>query len=261
MTFYGKARGDHHAHDHAHESPMTMVAPLGVLAIGAVLAGMVWYKPFFGDHERMTAFFAMPHHAVAEAGAAGEPGASGEGTTDHATTTEAAPEATTEAAAAAGGHAVAGAAPEGAIFMSEASNAVLDAAHHAPWWVKVSPFVAMLIGFVTAYVFYIRDPSIPGRLAAQQPILYRFLLNKWYFDEIYDALIVEPAKRLGSFLWKKGDGNVIDGTINGVAMGFIPRLTRIAARMQSGYLFTYAFAMVIGIAVLLTWMTLLGGAH
>ncbi|MGB2891593.1 MAG: NADH-quinone oxidoreductase subunit L, partial [Albidovulum sp.] len=154
-----------------------------------------------------------------------------------------------------------GHAPQGAILMSEASSKVLDDAHHAPAWVKVSPFVAMLIGFVTAWVFYVRDPSIPGRLAAQQPILYRFLLNKWYFDEIYDAIFVRPAKWLGGFLWKKGDGDVIDGTINGVAMGFVPMLTRIVSRAQSGYIFTYAFAMVIGIAVLLTWMTISGGAH
>src|SRR5690606_24818734 len=104
-------------------------------------------------------------------------------------------------------------------------------------------------------------PSIPGRLAAQQPILYRFLLNKWYFDEIYDAILVRPALRLGRFLWRRGDGNVIDGTINGVAMGLVPALTRIAQRAQSGYLFHYAFAMVIGIALLLTWMTLSGGAE
>ncbi|WP_347313030.1 NADH-quinone oxidoreductase subunit L [Defluviimonas sp. SAOS-178_SWC] len=271
MTFYGKARGDHHAHDHAHESPMTMVAPLGVLALGAVFAGMLWYKPFFGDHDRMLSFFAMPHHAEAAAEGHGEAAATTtEATGDHAATTEAATDHTAAAAegenaavsAAEGDHAVtAGHAPEGAIYMSEASNTVLDDAHHAPAWVKVSPFVAMLIGFVTAWVFYIKDPSIPGRLAAQQPILYRFLLNKWYFDEIYDAIFVGPAKRLGSFLWKRGDGNVIDGTINGVAMGFVPMLTRIAARMQSGYIFTYAFAMVIGIAVLLVWMTLSGGAH
>lgn len=105
------------------------------------------------------------------------------------------------------------------------------------------------------------DPSIPGRLAAQQPILYRFLLNKWYFDEIYDAIFVRPALALGRLLWKKGDGAVIDGTINGVAMGLVPTLTRWASRAQSGYIFTYAFAMVIGIAILLTWMTLSGGAH
>ncbi|MGB3314727.1 MAG: NADH-quinone oxidoreductase subunit L [Albidovulum sp.] len=268
LTFYGTERGDHHAHEHAHESPMTMVAPLGVLALGAVFAGMLWYKPFFGDHDRMTSFFAMPHHADAAA--------------DHGTATEAADMATTDAEATAGhgtataevaddhaaadadaGHApaAAGHAPQGAIYMSEASNKVLDDAHHAPAWVKSSPFVAMLIGLLTAYVFYIRDPSIPGRLAAQQPILYRFLLNKWYFDEIYDVLFIRPAKWLGSFLWKKGDGNVIDGTINGVAMGFVPTLTRLVNKAQSGYIFTYAFAMVIGIAALLTWMSLMGGAH
>jgi NADH-quinone oxidoreductase subunit L len=260
MTFYGTERGDHHAHEHAHESPMTMTIPLGALALGAIFAGMLWYKPFFGDHERMLEFFAMPEHeaVAAEAGAATEPAA----TTEPATTEPAPAEDHAASEAPAEGHgAMAGHAPEGGIFMSEASNQVLTNAHESPVWVKVSPFVAMLIGFVTAYVFYIRDPSIPGRLAAQQPILYRFLLNKWYFDEIYDALIVGPAKRFGGFLWKKGDGNVIDGTINGVAMGVIPTLTRIAARLQSGYIFTYAFAMVIGIAVLLLWMTLSGGAR
>lgn len=72
----------------------------------------------------------------------------------------------------------------------------------APNWVKVSPFVAMLIGFVTAWVFYIKDPSIPAVPAAQQPILYRFLLNKWYFDELYDVIFVRPARWLGNFLWE-----------------------------------------------------------
>jgi NADH-quinone oxidoreductase subunit L len=152
------------------------------------------------------------------------------------------------------------AAPEGAIFMAP-DNHVMDDAHHAPAWVKVSPFVAMLIGLFTAWVFYIRDPSIPGRLAAQQRPLYEFLLNKWYFDEIYDFLFVRPAKRLGNFLWKRGDGGVIDGFLNGVAMGVVPFFTRLAGRMQSGYLFHYAFAMVLGILILITWMTIGGGAH
>jgi NADH-quinone oxidoreductase subunit L len=261
LTFFGTERGDHHAHEHAHESPATMTVPLGVLAIGAIFAGMLWYKPFFGDHAAMVRFFAMPEHAAAPAeGASDQAATTGEATTGEATTGAATEPAATETAAAGEGHA-AGHAPAGAIFMSEAANTVLDDAHHAPAWVKVSPFVAMLIGLVTAFVFYIVDPSIPRRLAAQQPILYRFLLNKWYFDEIYDAVFVRPAKWLGAFLWKRGDGNVIDGTINGVAMGFIPTLTRIAARLQSGYIFTYAFVMIIGIAVLLTWMTISGGSH
>jgi NADH-quinone oxidoreductase subunit L len=72
---------------------------------------------------------------------------------------------------------------------------------------------------------------------------------------------VQPAKKIGAFLWKRGDGAVIDGSINGVAMGVIPFFTRLAGRAQSGYIFTYAFWMVIGIAVLVTWMSLTGGAH
>ncbi|MCT8328550.1 NADH-quinone oxidoreductase subunit L [Albidovulum sediminis] len=264
LTFYGEERGDHHAHEHAHESPWTMTVPLGVLAIGAVLAGMIWYKPFFGDHETMVRFFALPQHEVAaEAGTAeGEAAATaGHGTEATAeATTEATAEATTEAAPAEG-HTEVGHAPQGAILMSEASNTVLDDAHHAPAWVKVSPFVAMILGFLVAWIFYIRRPDLPRAFAENQPILYRFLLNKWYFDEVYDAIFVRPAKALGRFLWKKGDGAVIDGTINGVAMGLVPALTRIVNRAQSGYLFHYAFAMVIGIAILLVWMTLSGGAH
>jgi len=252
MTFYGTPRGDQHTHDHAHESPMTMLVPLGVLAIGAVFSGMVWYGSFFGDHNRVNAFFGIPVHETAAA--------------DHGDTTEATAEADHGAATAdTGDHSAATVmehhdAPQGAIFMA-ADNHIMDDAHHAPNWVKVSPFIAMLIGFLTAWLFYIRNPELPGKLAAQQRPLYNFLLNKWYFDEIYDFLFVRSAKWLGHFLWKKGDGNVIDGTINGIAMGIVPFLTRLAGKAQSGYLFHYAFAMVLGIAILITMMTLGGGAN
>ncbi|WP_417733351.1 NADH-quinone oxidoreductase subunit L [Roseovarius sp.] len=247
LTFFGKPRGDKHTHEHAHESPMVMLVPLGVLALGAVFSGMVWYGSFFGSHEQVNKFFGMPVHEVtADAG-------HGEAASGHDT------------AAAETGHGEAimadhGMAPEGAIFMHPDST-VLDDAHHAPTWVKVSPFIAMLLGFVTALWFYIWNPSMPGKLAESQRPLYLFLLNKWYFDEIYDFLFVRPAKALGALLWKRGDGDIIDGSLNGVAMGLIPRLTRLAGRAQSGYIFTYAFAMVIGIAVLVTWMTIFGGAN
>jgi NADH-quinone oxidoreductase subunit L len=102
---------------------------------------------------------------------------------------------------------------------------------------------------------------MPARLADNNRPLYLFLLNKWYFDEIYDAIFVRPAKALGRFLWRRGDGGVIDGTINGIAMGIVPFFTRLAGRAQSGYIFTYAFAMVIGIVVLVTWMSFIGGGN
>ena len=104
MTFYGKPRGDHHAHDHAHESPNTMVIPLVVLAAGAIFAGMIWYKPFFGDHNAMNAFFGIPAHVEAEAV---EPAAAT--ATEPAATAAAGAEVHAEAAPAAeGGHAPAG---------------------------------------------------------------------------------------------------------------------------------------------------------
>jgi NADH-quinone oxidoreductase subunit L len=315
MTFYGTSRAhgnghgnddhhgavhdahghDDHGHHEPHESPMVMLIPLGVLALGAVFSGMLWYKVFFGEETAVRDWFGMEAAAHGEANgdtAAADHGA--EASTETATT-EAAPvegeAVATEAAPAeehaavepaAEGHAP-GVAPKGAILMlpftpeeqavvdtrldadkaakaEHAPTTMINAAHVVPNWVKVSPFVAMLIGFVIAWLFYIKDPSLPRRLATQQRPLYLFLLNKWYFDELYDVIFVRPAKWLGNFLWKKGDGNVIDGSLNGVALGIIPALTRLAGRAQSGYLFHYAFAMVLGIVVLVTWMTLFGGA-
>jgi NADH-quinone oxidoreductase subunit L len=150
-----------------------------------------------------------------------------------------------------------GAVPKGAIFIG-ADNHVIHAAHEAPTWVKLSPFVAMVLGFLLSWTFYIQNPALPGRLAKTFQPLYLFLLNKWYFDEIYDAIFVRPAKAIGRFLWRRGDGSIIDGTLNGIAMGIIPFLTRLAGRAQSGYVFTYAFAMVLGITALLTWTIIRG---
>ncbi len=248
MTFYGKPRGDKHTHEHAHESPRTMLAPLAVLAVGAVFSGMVFYKPFFGSFESVEKFFGISgeKHAIVQpyqlspvgvAYAASE----GEGKDDH-------------------GARHVGEPGDGAIFMAE-SNTVLDDAHHVPKWVKFSPFIAMLLGFVTAWFFYIKDTSLPRRLAESQQPLYQFLLNKWYFDELYDVVFVRPAKWIGGFLWRRGDGNVIDGSINGVAMGIVPFFTRLAGRAQSGFMFHYAFAMVIGIVILISWFAIGGSAN
>jgi NADH-quinone oxidoreductase subunit L len=149
----------------------------------------------------------------------------------------------------------------GAIAMNEGSEAVLDAAHHSPVWVKLSPFLAMLVGTGLAYLMYMRQPGLPRRLADTNRPLYEFLLNKWYFDEIYDWIFVRPAVGIGRFLWRRGDETLIDGTINGVSMGIVPTFTRAVNRVQSGYVFHYAFAMVIGLAILLSWFTITGGTE
>ncbi|AAL52328.1 NADH-quinone oxidoreductase subunit L [Brucella melitensis] len=144
---------------------------------------------------------------------------------------------------------------KGSLFTSTA-NQLLEEHHHVPLWVKLSPFVAMVIGFVVAWIFYIRAPEMPKALAARHRGLYQFLLNKWYFDELYDFLFVRPARWLGRLFWKGGDGWLIDGFgPNGVSARVLDVTNRVV-KMQSGYLYHYAFAMLIGVAALVTWMML-----
>ncbi|MET3579479.1 NADH-quinone oxidoreductase subunit L [Mesorhizobium robiniae] len=135
-------------------------------------------------------------------------------------------------------------------------NHILHDMHEVPLWVKLAPFVAMLIGFAIAWQFYIRAPEMPKNLAAQHRGLYAFLLNKWYFDELYDFLFVRPAKRLGHFLWKTGDGTVIDGLGPDGISARVVDVTNRVVKLQTGYLYHYAFAMLIGVAAFVTWMML-----
>jgi NADH-quinone oxidoreductase subunit L len=253
LTFYGKPRGDKHTHAHAHESPNVMLVPLLVLAFGAVFSGMVFYKPYFGSDASVGKFFGVleaskEDHADADfmlispAYAAGSDDDHGDDHGyDHSAEWPTVP-------------------GKGAIFKAP-DNHVLHEAHGVPAWVKLSPFIAMLSGLLLAYQMYIRRPDLPAKLAKQQAPLYNFLLNKWYFDELYDAIFVKPALWVGRFLWKQGDTNTIDGGINGVAIGIVPFFTKWVNRAQSGYIFTYAFAMVIGITIMITWVTMTGGAN
>ncbi|MBY5772020.1 NADH-quinone oxidoreductase subunit L [Rhizobium leguminosarum] len=199
MTFFGKPRASHEVMHHVHESPQVMLVPLYLLAIGAVLAGVIFEGRFYG--EEYAEFW------------------------------------------------------KGALFTG-AENELVEEFHHVPALVALSPFIAMVLGFVTAWYMYIRSPETPRILAQQHRVLYKFLLNKWYFDELYDFLFVSSAKALGRFLWKKGDVGVIDTYgPNGVAARVVAVTDRVV-RLQTGYLYHYAFAMLIGIAALVTWMML-----
>lgn len=135
-------------------------------------------------------------------------------------------------------------------------NHILHEIHELPLWVELAPFVAMVIGFAVAWKFYIRSPELPRSVAANHRLLYAFLLNKWYFDELYDVLFVRPAKALGRFLWKTGDGTIIDGLgPDGISARVVDVTDRVV-KLQTGYLYHYAFAMLIGVAALVTWMML-----
>ena len=196
---------DHHhgsAYDNAHEAPNVMLIPLYVLAVGAVLAGAVFYGMFFHDVEHIEHFFA------------------------------------------------------GSIVVN---HDIIEAAHHVPLWVKWSATVAMLIGFVSAWYMYIRRPDMPAKLAAANPGLYKFLLNKWYFDELYNFLFVKPALWIGRAVWKGFDDWLIDDKITEGLGRRVQGVTSWVTKLQTGYLYHYAFAMLIGIAALLTWAITAGG--
>ncbi len=132
--------------------------------------------------------------------------------------------------------------------------------HEVPGWVPWAPTIAMLSGLGLATLYYVLVPSLPAATAKMFQPLYKFLLNKWYFDELYDAIFVKPAMAIGRFLWKRGDGNVIDGTINGVGSSVLWGTGRVV-KLQTGYVYHYAFAMLIGVAGLITYFMFQGGVR
>ncbi len=147
--------------------------------------------------------------------------------------------------------------PEGIFWQTSiASHEALEAAHHVPGWVGTLPLLVGLLGIALAWVFYIVSPEAPKRLAALCPPLYLFLLNKWYFDELYDWLFVRPAKRLGYVLWKFWDVKVIDGLGPNGAAFITQRLAGRVSALQTGYLFHYAFAMLLGFLMIVSWVVM-----
>ena len=197
MTFHGQTRADPHTFEHAHESPRVMIWPLYLLAVGAVLAGAVFYGLFVGDGR--DGFWGSSLLALHD---------------------------------------------------------IIEEAHHVPFWVKALPMVMTLTGLGLSWWIYVRNPWIAGALAERLRPLYLFSFNKWYFDELYDVIFVRPAYYLGRGFWKSGDGALIDGVgPDGVAAATL-NLARRAGRLQSGYLYHYAFAMLIGVVALVSWYLL-----
>jgi NADH-quinone oxidoreductase subunit L len=126
--------------------------------------------------------------------------------------------------------------------------------HLIPLWVKLSASAAMLVGFAIACYAYIANTAFPAAFVDQFGVLYRFLLNKWYFDELYDVIFIRPSLWLGRLLWKKGDEGTIDRFGPDGAAAAIVAGTRVTARIQTGYLYTYALVMLLGVAAAMTWI-------
>jgi NADH-quinone oxidoreductase subunit L len=178
---------------HPHESPLAMLLPLGLLGIGAVIAGQVFHDAFLNE--------------------------------------------------------------EGFWNGSIAYNAgLMHAMHDVPMLVKYAASIVMVIGLLVAWLFYIRNTALPGKVAGALGPIYRFVLNKWYFDELYNHIFVKPSFALGRFFWKVGD----EGTINrfgpdGAAV-LVASGSRMAVKLQSGFLYSYALVMLLGLVAALTWL-------
>ena len=126
-------------------------------------------------------------------------------------------------------------------------------------WVPWSPFIAMVSGFALAWLFYIQMPSLPAATARTFKPIYLFFLNKWYFDELYEWIFVKPAHWIGRKLWKTGDGRIIDGLgPDGIAARVVDVTGRVV-RLQTGYVYHYAFAMMIGVALITVYFMFQGG--
>ncbi len=219
MTFFGEAKGSghdahgHHAHDdhgtddhgthEPHESPLVMLIPLALLALGAVVSGFAFKNVFFG---------AGQEEFWKEALTVGK------------------------------------------------DNKIIEEMEHVPHLVSLLPTIMMVGGFLLAYFMYIVKPGSAKAVADSNPVLYRFLLNKWYFDELYNLIFVRPAFWLGRLFWKGGDGKIIDGMgPDGIAARVVDVTNRVVI-LQTGYVYHYAFAMMIGVAALISWY-LVGGVR
>ncbi len=191
LTFHGKTRADHHTYDHAHESPIAMLIPLFVLALGSVFAGFVGANFF---------------HMISA---------------------------------------------EGNFFDGVIAQnlALLEEIHHSPFLVKISPLVVGVVAIALAYLLYLVKTDVPNKIANGFKIGYKISLNKWYFDEIYDAVFVRPTKKIGDFLWKIIDAKIVDGVPNGAA-SLSKILSARVSKIQSGYIYSYSFWMLIGVILL-----------
>jgi NADH-quinone oxidoreductase subunit L len=131
------------------------------------------------------------------------------------------------------------------------ANHVMDDMHHVPALISLLPTIVGVLGIALAYLMYSFVPSLPARMANAVPALYRFVFNKWYFDELYDFLFVRGAQRLARVLWQVGDTTIIDGVPNGLAALTTDSSAQVV-RLQTGSVAVYAFTMLIGLVVLVS---------
>jgi len=191
-TFHGNYNNSNITSEEIHESPLIMIVPLIILAIGAIFAGIL-FKDLFIGHETSYKFWG-----------------------------------------------------DSIKFLEP-----LSINHPPNWFLFLTPVLVVLSIPLTFYLFVI-NKKIPNVIASMNKPLYEFFLNKWYFDEIYDYIFVNPSKKIGRFFWKKIDSSFIDKFGPDGISEIIKNFSIKAVKFQSGYIYQYAFVMLIGFSLLLT---------
>ncbi len=262
MTFHGKPRASEKVMGHVHESPTVMLGPLVILAAGALFAGMVFYQGFVGSaghhgeehgaahveevlHEEAHAIdkTVKEHIVIHDEGAevihAAEDEHDGEHGEDFVLSKE--------------------------TFWNQsilvlAANDTVEAAHNVPKWVKYLPLLMGLCGIGLAYVFYMFRPNSPTVAKTVFKELHTLFYNKWFFDEIYDQVFTKTAFLLGKFFWIFGDKKTIDGYGPDGTVSLSNKIASLTSRFQSGYVYQYAFVMMIAVIGLISWFVFKGSA-
>lgn len=231
MTFHGKPRMDHHTFDHAHESPPAMLTPLVILTVGALFAGVLGYEGFVGGsrsggHEtetQVTQDLEVEHTIEAPVVEEEDHGLELDRFMFWGSSIKVLPE-----------------------------NDTVEGAHHVPEWVKLLPTFAGVLGLFLSWAFYSRFTGLPAKTVATFKGIHALFFRKWYFDEAYDAIFVKNALRAGLLFWK-GDKNIVDGVgPDGVAARSLD-IASALRKFQTGYVFHYAFVMLVGVIGFISW--------
>lgn len=252
MTFHGKPRASHEVMHHVHESPPVMTVPLAVLAVGALFSGALLYGGFAG----------VPHESTMESVAQSHASLKTEEEQEVKVATEdqmETPESDEVMATAEGMPLLDKAAFFGkSIFVMKEHDTVAGA-HHVESWVKYLPTEVGILGIFLAWLAYSRFPSIPAFCVRVFRPLHTLFFRKWYFDEIYDALLVKPTVAIGKGLWIGGDKALIDGLGPDGISALCKKFGGVMSRFQTGFVYQYAFIMILGLIALVSWIAVVTG--
>ena len=194
-TFHGKYNNKDNNLSLIKESPLIMLVPSCVLAVGAILCGILFKEIFIGE--------------------------------------------------------------ENLNFWNNSILFLQSTVHnHPPNWLLLLTPIIVILAIPISYYLFIENEKILRNFLLKNQLLYNFLLKKWYFDELYNFIFVEPVKKIGLFLWRKGDVNIIDKYGPDGLSRLVKNISDKAANFQSGHLYHYAFVMLVGLSILLTYLIL-----